>query len=145
MDIGFDAIGIEIPNETAFNDLAEQVGVRGEASVLQRKSGLLHGRCLKIGGGLEVWTILFETGRGEVRYADCRPAFRARHSIRISPWVITEYDQEGEAVIHGFIEERETEVLFELQNLTEAGSGVFHQDTLQVGLCGLAYTASTAV
>ena len=35
----------------------------------------------------------------------------------------------------------ETEVLFELQNLTEVGAGGFRAKALHVGLCGLAYRA----
>lgn len=141
MEIAFDAIGFEIPNENAFHDLAETVGQRGEVSILPRKDGVLHGRCLKFGAGLEVWTLAFESGMGEVVYADCRPAFRARYVQRISPWVLTESDEEGKSVIHGFIEDKNTEVLFQLQNLTEVGTRFLEQTTLQVGLCGLAYRA----
>lgn len=141
MEIAFDAIGIEIKNETAFNDLAEDVGKRGEISRLTRKSGVLHGRCLKLGEGLEVWTVLYESGTGEVFYADCRPGFRARYAQTISPWVLTEFDEEGEAVIHGFVEDQKMEVLFALQNLTEVGTRLFEQNYLRVGLCGLAYRA----
>lgn len=141
MEIAFDAIGLEILNETAFNDLAEDVGKRGEVSILHRKSGVLHGRCLKFGEGLEVWTLLYESGKGEVVYADCRPAFRARYEQKVSPWILTESDEDSEAVIHGFIEDMETEVLFQLQNLTEVGTQVLEQTTLRVGLCGLAYRA----
>ena len=141
MEIAFDAIGIEIKNEVAFNNLAEDVGKRGEISRLTRKSGVLHGRCLKFGEGLEVWTVLYESGTGEVFYADCRPGFRARYAQTISPWVLTEFDEEGEAVIHGFIEDQKMEVLFALQNLTEVGTRMFEQNFLRVGLCGLAYRA----
>ena len=51
----------------------------------------------------------------------------------ITPWALTEYDEEGEAVIHGFREGTDCEVLFELQNLTEVGrcrfsrAGVTHR------------------
>lgn len=141
MEIAFDAIGLEIPNEAAFNNLAEDAGKRGEVSRLTRKSGVLHGRCWKIGLGLEVWTVLYESQTGEVFYADCRPGFRARYVQRVSPWIATEFDEEGEAVIHGFIEDTEREVLFALQNLTEVGTRNFQQNTLSVGLCGLAYRA----
>lgn len=141
MEIAFDAIGIEITNETAFNNLAEDVEKRGEASYLTRKKGVLHGRCLKLGAGLEIWTVLYETGAGEVSYADCRPAFRARFSQKISPWILTETDEEGTATVHGFVEGFDTEVLFELQNLTEIGTEVFTQNSLQIGLCGLASSA----
>jgi hypothetical protein len=142
MEIAFDAIGLEIPNETAYHDLAENAGTRGEASRLPRKSGVLHGRCWKLGLGLEVWTVLYESPQtGEVFYADCRPGFRARYRQRVSPWIATEFDEEGEAVVHGFIEDTEREVLFALQNLTEVGAGSLQQNTLTVGLCGLAYRA----
>ncbi|HEY0659275.1 MAG TPA: DUF3881 family protein [Pyrinomonadaceae bacterium] len=141
MEIAFDAIGIEIANEAAFNDLAEDVGKRGEASRLTRKSGILHGRCLKLGEGLEVWSVLYESESGEVSRADCRPGFRARFAQKVAPWVMTEIDKEGEAVIHGFIADTETEVLFELQNLTEVGTRIFERNVLRVGLCGLAYRA----
>jgi hypothetical protein len=61
---------------------------------------------------------------------------------RISPWIATEFDEEGEVVVHGFIEDTEQEVLFALQNLTEVGTNSsFQQNTLMVGLCGLAYRA----
>lgn len=142
MEIAFDAIGIEITNEAAFNNLAEDVERRGEASHLARGAGVLHGRCLKLGEGLEIWTVLYESARtGEVAHIDCRPAFRARRSHKISPLILTEAHDEGKAIIHGFIAETDTEVLFELQNLTEVGADVFKQNSLQVGLCGLAYKA----
>ena len=141
MEIAFDAIGIEIKNETAFHDLAEDVGRRGEVSRLSRKSGVLHGRCLKFGEGLEVWTVLYETGAGEIFYTDCRPGFRARYAQTIAPWILTEFDEDGEAVIHGFVENTDAEVLFALQNLTEIGARQLEQKSLNVGLCGLAYRA----
>lgn len=141
MEIAFDAIGIEIKNETAFHNLAEDVGRRGEVSRLSRKSGVLHGRCLKFGEGLEVWTVLYETGAGEIFYTDCRPSFRARYAQTIAPWILTEFDEDGEAVIHGFAENTDAEVLFALQNLTEIGARQLEQKSLNVGLCGLAYRA----
>lgn len=141
MEIAFDAIGMEIPNETAFHNLAEDADKRGEISCLTRKSGVLHGRCWRLGEGLEVWTVLYESETGEIFRADCRPGFRARFAQRLNPWIITEFDEEGEALIHGFIEDTDTEVLFELQNLTEVGTKNFQQNSLTVGLCGLAYQA----
>src|SRR6185503_7232109 len=54
---------------------------------------------------------------------------------------LTEYDEEGEALVHGYRDGADCEVLFELQNLTEVGPGVFGADELHVGLCGLAYRA----
>ena len=141
MEIVFDAIGLEVPNEKAFNNLAEDVGKRGEASLLARKKGVLHGRCWRMGQGLEVWTVLYESESGEVFHADCRPGFRARFRQRINPWLMTEFDEEGEALVHGFIEDTETEILFELQNLTEVSAKNFQSIALNVGLCGLAYQA----
>ena len=141
MEIAFDAIGIEISNEVAFQSLVRDARNRGEASRLERKSGVLHGRCLKFGEGLEVWTMLYESKAGEVVCADFRPAFRARYAQKISPFVPTEFDEEGEVLVHGFVENTDTEVLFELQNLTEVGARVFEQTTLRVGLCGLAFKA----
>jgi hypothetical protein len=90
---------------------------------------------------LEVWTVLYESGTGDIFYADCRPGFRARYTQRISPWALTEYDEEGEAIVHGYCDGTETEVLFELQNLTEVGFEGFNAQELHVGLCGLAYRA----
>lgn len=141
MEIAFDAIGLEVPNKKAINNLAEDVRNRGEASRLTRKSGVLHGRCWRLGLGLEVWTVLYESETGEVFYADCRPGFRARFKQKINPWVLTEFDEEGEALVHGFIEDSDTEVLFELQNLTEVSGANFQKTTLTVGLCGLAHQA----
>ena len=141
MDETFAAIGIEVPSEKDFNHLAERAGDQGEATRLPRRGAVLHGRCWKLGEGLEVWTVLYESGTGEVFYADCRPGFRARYTQRISPWALTEYDEDGEAIVHGYCDGTETEVLFELQNLTEVGPEGFRAQELHVGLCGLAYRA----
>ncbi len=141
MDVTFETIGLEVPSETAFNHLAERAGDQGEATQLSRRGAVLHGRCWKLGEGLEVWTVLYESGTGDTFYADCRPGFRARYTQRISPWALTEYDEEGEAVVHGYCDQTEAEVLFELQNLTEVGAASFRASSLNVGLCGLAYRA----
>jgi hypothetical protein len=142
MDETFATIGLELTNETAFNNLAAQAGDCGEATWLPRRGAVLHGRCWKLGDGLEVWTVLYESGTGETSYADCRPAFRARYVQRIAPWALTEYDEDGAAVVHGYLAgANDTEVLFELQNLTEAPPEVFRAPALYVGLCGLAYRA----
>jgi hypothetical protein len=141
MNLTFETIGLELPSETAFNRLAQRAGDQGEATRLNRRGAVLHGRCWKLGQGLEVWTVLFESGSGDIFYADCRPGFRARYVQRISPWALTEYDEEGEALVHGFCEGGDTEVLFELQNLTEVGAFGLHRKGLPVGLCGLAYRA----
>lgn len=144
MEVAFNAIGLEILNETAYNTLAEDANVRGEASRLTRKNGILHGRCWRLGLGLEVWTVIYESQTGESFYADCRPGFRARFKQKINPWIMTEFDEQGEALIHGFIEDTDTEVLFELQNLTEVGAANFQSSSLTVGLCGLAHRARIA-
>ncbi|MBA2340241.1 MAG: hypothetical protein H0V88_07585 [Pyrinomonadaceae bacterium] len=141
MDTTFGAIGLEVPSEKDFNHLAERAGKQGEPTRLHRRGAVLHGRCWKLGDGLEVWTVLYESGTGEVFYADCRPGYRARYAQRISPWALTEYDEEGEAIVHGYCAGSDMEVLFELQNLTEVGASGFHQSELSVGLCGLAYRA----
>lgn len=141
MDVTFETIGLEVPSEKAFNYLAERAGDQGEPTQLLRRGAVLHGRCWKLGEGLEVWTVLYESGTGDIFYADCRPGFRARYTQRISPWALTEYDEEGEAVIHGYCDGTDTEVLFELQNLTEVGAASFRAHELHVGLCGLAYRA----
>lgn len=141
MDGTFEAIGLEVPSEKDFNYLAERAGDQGEPTQLPRRGAVLHGRCWKLGEGLEVWTVLYESGTGEIFYADCRPGFRARYMQRITPWALTEYDEDGEAIIHGYCDGTETEVLFELQNLTEVGPEGFRAQELYVGLCGLAYRA----
>lgn len=141
MNATFETIGLEVPSEKAFNYLAERAGDQGEPTQLNRRGAVLHGRCWKLGQGLEVWTVLYESGSGDVFYADCRPGFRARYIQTISPWALTEYDEEGEAVVHGYRESTECEVLFELQNLTEVGSAGFCAQELHVSLCGLAYRA----
>jgi len=125
MDATFETIGLEVPSEKAINFLAERAENQGEPTQLLRRGAVLHGRCWKLGEGLEVWTVLYESGTGDVFYANCRPGFRARYMQRIAPWALTEYDEEGEAVIHGYCDGTETEVLFELQNLTEVGTSGF--------------------
>lgn len=141
MEVAFEAIGLEVPSKIAFNHLAERANNNGETTRLRRPKGVLHGRCWKLGDGLEVWTVLYESESGEVFYADCRPGFRARFYQPISPWALTEYDEDGEAVIHGYRHGSDTEVLFELQNLTELNPLIFQEKTLNIGLCGLAYQA----
>ena len=141
MNQTFETIGLEVPSEKAFNYLAERAGDQGEPTQLSRRGAVLHGRCWKLGEGLEVWTVLYESGSGDVFYADCRPGFRARYIQTITPWALTEYDEEGEAVVHGYREGTDCEVLFELQNLTEVGPAGFRAQELHVGLCGLAYRA----
>ena len=141
MDATFETIGLEVPSEKAINFLAERAENHGEPTQLSRRGAVLHGRCWKLGDGLEVWTVLYESETGDVFYANCRPGFRARYAQRVAPWALTEYDEEGEAVVHGYCDGTDTEVLFELQNLTEVGTLGFRAPAVYVGLCGLAYRA----
>src|SRR5215212_11671350 len=77
MNPTFETIGLEVASEKAFNYLAERAGDQGEPTQLSRRGAVLHGRCWKLGEGLEVWTVLYESGSGDLFYADCRPGFRA--------------------------------------------------------------------
>lgn len=143
MEIAFDAIGLDIASDQAFDNLAADAGRHGEASSLPRKSGILHGKCWRLGAGLEVWSVMYESDSGETYKTVCRPAFRARYARRINPWIMTEFAEDGEALIHGFLEDTDVEVLFELQNLTEVEAKNLQHFTLDVSLCGLAYRAET--
>ncbi len=140
----FNAIGLEIPQGKTLNDLAEDAERRGEASLSTRSGGTVHGRCWRIGLGLEVWTTLYESKTGEVFYADCRPGFRARHPQNIDRWALYEDEEEGEATVEGTIEDYADNVFFQLQNLTEVSQKNFERDVLTVGLCGLAYRAEVS-
>ncbi|HXG91462.1 MAG TPA: DUF3881 family protein [Blastocatellia bacterium] len=135
----FDSIGFKVTDEDSYNLLVECVESNGARSHIQRGDAALHGRCWKLGGGLEVWSILFERGN-EIYYADCRPAFRSRYVQAILPWELIEYDEDGEAIVRGCIFEG-PDVVFELQNLTEINPTVFRESHLHVALAGLAYTA----
>jgi hypothetical protein len=136
----FNAIGLEIPKCKTLNDLAEDAERLGEPSISTRAAGTVHGRCWRIGLGLEVWTTLYESATGEVFYADCRPGFRARYTQNLSRWFL----YEGEAAVAGRIENHADKIFFQLQNLTEAGAKHFERKVLTVGLCGLAYRARVA-
>ncbi len=139
MEIIFHAIGIEIPNKTAFHNLAENAERNGEASIAERPGRIVRGSCWRIGFGLEVWTTLNESESGEVFYTHCRPAFRARRSQILSDWRLSE--TKGDAVVEGFVEKHPAKISFQLQNLTEISARRFEQKFLRVGLCGLAYRA----
>lgn len=143
MEIAFDAIGLEIQSDQAFDNLAADAGRHGEASSLPRKSGVLHGKCWRLGEGLEVWSVMYESDSGEIYQPVCRPGFRARYARRINPWIMTEFAEDGEALIHGYLENTDVEVLFELQNLTEVETKNLQLFSLDVSLCGLAYRAET--
>jgi len=54
MNPTFETIGLEVSSEKAFNYLAERAGDQGEATQLTRRGAVLHGRCWKLGEGLEV-------------------------------------------------------------------------------------------
>src|SRR5437868_12709184 len=77
MDATFETIGLEVPSEKAINFLAERAENQGEPTHILRRGAVLHGRCWKLGEGLEVWTVLYESETGDVFYANCRPGFRA--------------------------------------------------------------------
>src|SRR5260370_38730511 len=85
----FETIGLKVTSEKAINVLAERAENQGEPTRLLRRGAVLHGRCWKLGEGLEVWTVLYESGTGDVFYANCRPGFRARYMQRIAPGAVT--------------------------------------------------------
>jgi hypothetical protein len=140
----FNAIGLEISKVKTLNDLAENTKIRGEASLSARPSGVVHGRCWRIGSGLEVWTILYESETGEIFYADCRPGFRARFPQNIRDWNLYENEKGGTTTVEGKIEDCREKIFFQLQNLTEVGAKNFRRKVLSVGLCGLAYRAKVS-
>src|SRR5438309_10283082 len=99
MDPTNETIGLEIPSEKAINFLAERAENQGEPTQLSRRGAVLHGRRWKLGQVLEVWTVLYESGTGDVFYANCRPGFRARYMQRIAQWELTAYEKAGEAIV----------------------------------------------
>ncbi len=137
----FNAIGLPLPKGKTLNDLAADAEKLGEASIYTRADCTLYGRCWRIGAGLEVWTILYESETGETFQAGCRPGFRARYAQNIENWSLYEDRKEGEAAVKGFVETSGTEVFFQLQNLTEISPKNFDGETLRVGLGGLAVRA----
>jgi hypothetical protein len=132
----FEAIGFEVVDEESYNLLAEYTENSGEHSLIYRGDAALHGRCWKLGQGLEVWSVLYETPT-ETYYADCRPSYRSRYVHTLQPWELSEYDEDGEAIIRGRVSTG-SEVIFELQNLTEINQREFRNPRLQVALAGLA-------
>jgi len=135
----FGAIGFEIGDDRSYNLLVEHVESNGERSHVDRGKAALHGRCWKLGDGLEVWSVLYEHG-GDLYYADCRPAFRSRYVRTILPWELIEYEEDGEAIVRGNLRDA-SEVVFELQNLTELRDAIFRRSQLQVALAGIAYAS----
>ena len=136
----FEAIGFDVPDENSYNLLAEYAETSGERSHVHRGTATLHGRCWKLGEGLEVWSIVYD-GASQLYYADCRPAFRSRYIRAVHPWELIEYDEDGEAIVRSRIRDS-AEVVFELQNLTELNHAAFREPQLQVAVAGLAYTAA---
>src|SRR5262249_40072638 len=114
----FHAIGFNITDEASYQALAEEAQRRGAASKAGREQGVLHGICWRVGSGLGTGTMRYEA-TGSLFYADCRPAFRARHVFSLHPWEIAEYEEDGEAVARGVLVNSGVEVVFELQNITE--------------------------
>lgn len=135
----FEAVGFEITDEDSYNLLVEDVEFNGQRSRVERQDAALDGRCWKLGDGLEIWSVLYEHG-AEVYYADCRPAFRSRYVRVVGPWELTEYQEDGEAVVRCTIHGG-PEIIFELQNVTELNQGVFRESHLHVALAGIAYSA----
>ncbi|HWO00953.1 MAG TPA: hypothetical protein VNS63_16960 [Blastocatellia bacterium] len=135
----FEAVGFEIADEDSYNLLVEDVEFNGHRSRVERGDAALDGRCWKLGDGLEVWSVLYEHG-AEAYYADCRPAFRSRYVRVVLPWELTEYQEDGEAVVRGTLQGG-PEVIFELQNMTELDQRVFREPHLRVALAGIAYSA----
>ncbi|HKV39957.1 MAG TPA: hypothetical protein VJX67_12150, partial [Blastocatellia bacterium] len=132
----FKSIGFESTDDESYNVLAEYVDQTGERTCVHRGDATLHGRCWKLGGGLEVWAVLYE-GPSEIYYADCRPAFRSRYVQTIEPWELTEFSEDGEALVQGKSKCGQ-DVVFELQNLTEVRNASTRVPALRVGLAGLA-------
>lgn len=136
----FDAIGFKVTDEASYQALAEEAHERGTLSHARCSQGVLHGCCWRLGAGLEVWTVLYESKEG-LFYADCRPAFRSQRVFSIFPWEIIEYEEDGEALARGMTIDTETELVFELQNLTEINPLDFGERALTAAISGLAYRA----
>ncbi|MCI0336067.1 MAG: DUF3881 family protein [Acidobacteria bacterium] len=136
----FTAIGFKVTDEASYQALAEEAHQRGTLSKARRSQGVLHGCCWSLGAGLEVWTVLYESKEG-LFYADCRPAFRSQQVFSFYPWEIVEYEEDGEAVAHGMTIDSETEMIFELQNLTEINPTDFRERPISGAVSGLAYRA----
>jgi hypothetical protein len=137
----FNAIGFDVPDDEAYQALAELAEARGERSRVHRRGVTLTGHCWQVGGGIEVWTIVHEGNDGPY-YADCRPAFRARTSQPLRRWELLEYDDDGEAVLNGSIGADGLRVSFDLQNLTEIPDDALQSRELNVVVSGLAYGLS---
>ncbi len=136
----FSAIGFKVTDRDSYQGLAEEAHRRGTGSRVKRDHGTMHGYCWAVGGGVEIWTVLYETREG-IFYSDCRPAFRAHHLFSLYPWEIIEYEEDGEAVARGQIVNGGPEMLFELQNITEINPADYRERPITVAIAGLAYRA----
>ncbi|MFN0085112.1 MAG: DUF3881 family protein [Blastocatellia bacterium] len=136
----FSAIGFNVTDRDSYQGLAEEAHRRGTGSRVKRDHGTMHGYCWSVGGGVEIWTVLYETREG-IFYSDCRPAFRAKHLFSLYPWEIIEYEEDGEAVARGVSANGGMEILFELQNITEINPADYRERPITVALAGLAYRA----
>ncbi len=135
----FEAIGFEVVEDDDFFALFENADRLGAQSLITRGDLTLQGKCWKVGEGLEVWAWLCSSGK-KVHYEDCRPAFRSRYAYLIAPWELIEYEESGDAILRGNLQD-DTEVIFQLQNITELNSHIFHHPHLHVAFAGLAYSA----
>jgi hypothetical protein len=136
----FHAIGFNIADEASYQALAEEAKQRGTTTRAKREQGVIHGCCWSIGSGLEVWTMLYESKDG-IFYADCRPAFRARHVFSLYPWEIAEYEEDGKAVARGALVNSSVEIVFELQNITEVDLSRLRDRQIMASVSGLGYRA----
>jgi hypothetical protein len=136
----FTAIGFHVNDQAAYEALAAEARLHGALTQAQRERATLHGCCWELGNGLEVWTVLHESHEG-LCYADCRPAFRGRQTFNLFPWEILEFEDEGEAVVRAHYDNGPTEIIFELQNLTEINPLAYRHRTLTAAIAGLVYHA----
>src|SRR5262245_13606875 len=136
----FHAIGFNITDEASYQALAEEAQQRGTTTRAKREQGVIHGCCWSVGSGLEVWTMLYESKEG-IFYADCRPAFRARHVFSLYPWEIAEYEEDGKAVARGALVNSSVEIVFELQNITEVDLSRLRDRQIMACVSGLGYRA----
>jgi hypothetical protein len=136
----FEAIGFQVTDEVSYQALAWEAYQRGTLTRIAREQGVLHGSCWSLGGGLEVWTILYESPQGTF-YADCRPAFRTYQAYQFYPWEILEFEQDGEALLTGIARDSRHEWVIALQNLTELDLGRLPQNHITAVVSGLAYRA----
>ena len=134
----FEAIGFEVLEERDFFDLFDYAESVGVPSRIHRDDYALQGACWKVGEGLEIWTVSFLISN-VVEYEDCRPAFRSRYTHILQPWELIEYEEGGDAVLRGILQES-TEVIFQLQNLTELTPRSFDVSHLHIAFAGLAYS-----